>query len=430
LEERLWTAWLADFEEERFDTCRERAKARTEALRTATGREGEPVGKSSPAWIRVWQQAASLADLAHRYETWDERNVPAHALYADREEGSWQIDAAVRQIIVSGTPEDALSREHPAREALADLRERLVEDEYLDYLRRLADEMEQAFVQDNLLGDTLESSVDFWPDHKQELEQGNEALFFCLDALRLDLAYELADQLRARSDTSDALTLNVEESTRLGTLPSETKFGMAAVLPRSARSFEVRLDDGTLQAFRNGRAITASRRRDILNEEGWAVASHNPSAWSSSRVAHYSKEIDDYGEASIDDIEEKLAERVSALAERIFDRMRKGNWSRAYVVTDHGFVLLPEGTEFEDLSSPDGDVKRRRVAADNLSDDDQGLLLSSQRMPDLSYLASPVRVLLDPQQRFSKQGIPNSRYYHGGALPQECVLSFLKIEAA
>ena len=67
----------------------------------------------------------------------------------------------------------------------------------------------------------------------------------------------------------------------------------------------------------------------------------------------------------------------------------------------------------------------------HLSDDGPGVLLTGDQIPELfSYLSSPVRLLLDPQHRFKKQGIPDSRYYHGGALPQECILSFLKIEAA
>ena len=111
--------------------------------------------------------------------------------------------------------------------------------------------------------------------------------------------------------------------------------------------------------------------------------------------------------------------------------MLKGNWNRAYVVTDHGFVLLPEDAQFEALTPPNGDVKRRRVAAEDLSDDEPGVVLTGDQTPELfSYLSSPVRLLLNPQHRFKKQGIPDSRYYHGGALPQECILSFLKIEAA
>ena len=431
LDTHLWAAWQADFEDRRFEKCRERATERADAFRKHTGRLGEPVGKRAPSWIRVWKQAAALADLAYRYDTWNERNASVHALYADREEGSWQIDAAVRRIIVSGTPEDDLPEGHPARDSLSGFREHLVETEYLSYLRDLAAEMETALVQGDVLDDDLSSSIDFWPDHEKELGAGNEALFFYLDALRLDLARELADQLQERSDASNALDLNVEESTRLGVLPSETKFGMAAVLPGRPKSYEVRLESGELNAYRNGSRLNADTRRKLLNEEGWAVASHDPSGWSQTRVAYYSKEIDDYGEASMEDIEKRLAERVETLAENIFDRIRKGDWNRAYVVTDHGFVLLPEDAQFEDLPPPEGDVKRRRVAAEKLPEDGPGVVLTGKRSPELfSYLSSPVRVLLDPQHRFKKQGIPDSRYYHGGALPQECILSFLKIEAA
>ncbi|MCS4119180.1 BREX-5 system phosphatase PglZ [Salinibacter ruber] len=431
LDERLWVEWEADFEAERFEACREHAAERADALREHTGRQGEPVGKETPPRIRVWSQAAALADLAHRYETWDQRDAPVHTLYADREEGSWQIDAAVRRIIVSGTPEEDLPSGHPARESLANHRERLVETEYLNYLRDLSDEMETALAQGDLVDGNLSSAVHFWSDHEKELGAGNEALFFYLDALRLDLARELGDQLQARSDDSDELDLNVEESTRLGVLPSETEFGMAAVLPGRPKSYEIRLDDGDLGAYRNGSPLNADKRRKLLEEEGWAVASSDPSGWSQTRVAYYSKEIDDYGEASMQDIERRLAERVRTLADEIFDRIRKGDWNRAYVVTDHGFVLLPEDAQFEDLTPPGGDVKRRRVAAEDLSDDGPGVLLTGERVPELfSYLSSPVRLLLDPQHRFKKQGIPDSRYYHGGALPQECILSFLKIEAA
>ncbi len=431
VEIRLWTAWLSDFDDENYETCRDRASTRVEALRAYTGRTDQDVSETSPPWIRAWQQAAALADLARRYETWDERKAPAHVLYADREEGSWQIDAAVRRIIVSGTPEQELPSGHPARESLAYHRERLVETEYLDYLRDLSDEMETALAQGDLVDDNLSSAVHFWSDHEKELGAGNEALFFYLDALRLDLARELADQLQARSDASDELDLNVEESTRLGVVPSETEFGMAAVLPGRPKSYEVRLDNGALNAYRNGSPLNADKRRKLLEEEGWAVASDDPSGWSQTRVAYYSKEIDDYGEASMQDIERRLAERVRTLADEIFNRVRKGDWNRAYVVTDHGFVLLPEDAQFEDLTPPGGDVKRRRVAAEDLSDDGPGVLLTGDQTPELfSYLSSPVRLLLDPQHRFKKQGIPDSRYYHGGALPQECILSFLKIEAA
>jgi len=431
LEERLWEEWLDDLENGAYDTCRERAEARTEALRQHTSRLQEDVSKTSPSWIRAWRQATSLAFLSHRYETWEDRDAPVHALYADQENGSWHIDAAVRRIIVSGTPEEALPDDHPAQAALAQHREHLVSEAYLEYLRALGEKMKRGLAQGRVTNDDFQSAVTFWSDHEENLDTGNEAVVFYLDALRLDLARELSDRLQTRSDSSDEVDLSVDESTYLGTLPSETKFGMGAVLPGRTRAFEVRLDDnGTLQAFRNGRTLNKTQRSKLLRQEGWTVAPDDQNAWTHSRVAYVDTELDDIGENDLQAIEAKLAQRIDELADLIFKTIRQGDWNRAYVVTDHGFVLLPPDTGIEPVSPPDGEVKRRRVAAEDLSEDGPGILLHREQIPDLSYLASPVRLLVDPQQRFEKRGLSDARYYHGGALPQECVLSFLAIEAA
>ncbi|WP_022836945.1 BREX-5 system phosphatase PglZ [Salisaeta longa] len=429
LEAYLWKVWLQDFDAGAFAQCQERARERTEALRAATKRDGEDVGKARPPWIRAWRQAASLAELAHRYDTWADRDAPVHALYADREEGSWHIDAAVRRIIVSGTPEEDLSTDHPAREALATCRDALVGDRYLEYLQTLAGKMEAALQRGTLLDDTLRPSVTFWSDHSEALSAGKEAVLFYIDALRLDLARALADRLQERSDDAAGVHLTVRESTRLGVLPSETAFGMAAVLPGRVRAYEVKMNGGKLRAHRSGRALNTTRRHELLRNEGWTVAPHDASAWSGTRVAYMDTELDDIGENDLDQIEKKLAARIDELVRLIFQKMRSGNWSRAYVVTDHGFVLLPERTTFEALAPPEGDIKRRRVAAADAPDKGPGVRLTRERIPDLSYLASPVRILVDPLQRFKKQGLADTRFYHGGALPQECILSFLTIEA-
>ena len=429
LEARLWRSWLCDFDEGAYPQCQKRAHARTEALREATKRNREQVGKESPSWIRAWRQAASLAELAHRYETWDSRDAPIHALYADREDGSWHIDAAVRRIIVSGTPEDDLPSEHPARSALAHHRQALVSDRYLQYLRSMAEKMKVTLESGQLLDDSFRSSTTFWSDHSEALAAGNEAILFYLDALRLDLARDLADRLKELAHADGDVDLNVRESLRLGVLPSETAFGMAAVLPGRPRAFEVKMVGDKLRALRSGRTLNTTQRVNLLNNEGWAVAPKNPSAWSNPLVAYTDTELDDIGETDLAGIEKKLAERVEELADLIFKKMRQGNWTRAYVVTDHGFVLLPEQTTFEGLTPSAGEIKRRRVAGEELEEQGPGILLTREQIPDLSYLASPVRILLDPQHRFEKQGISDTRYYHGGALPQECILNFLTIEA-
>lgn len=432
LDQRLWTVWLGDFEAEAYAKCKERAEARAETLRTATDRTKKDVDtRDSPAWMRAWQQAALLADLAHRYETWADRDVDVHDLYADTDNGSWHIDASVRRIIVSGTPEKGLPQGHPARNALEAHRKQLVSERYLAYLQTLAGKMTSALESGTLRSNNeqLPTSVDFWSEHQEELGAGGKALLFYLDALRLDLARELSDRLTERSDAVDDIDLTVTESTRLGVLPSETEFGMAAILPGRTQAFKVKLNDGHLCAYRNGRVLNTERRHEILKSDGWSVAKDTSSSdWSGARVAYMDTELDDIGETNLTQIEKKLADRVEELADLIFNKMRQGNWKRAYVVTDHGFVLLPEKTRFESLTPPDGDIKRRRVAPTDGSADGPGVLLT--RSPALSYLESNVNILVDPQHRFKKQGISDTRYYHGGALPQECILSFLTIEAA
>jgi hypothetical protein len=45
----------------------------------------------------------------------------------------------------------------------------------------------------------------------------------------------------------------------------------------------------------------------------------------------------------------------------------------------------------------------------------------------LGYLDANVSAFARPLKRFSKQGVGDARFYHGGLLPQEFVLDFISI---
>jgi len=60
-------------------------------------------------------------------------------LYGDVEDGTWQIDNAVFNLIISGEPEAGLPEEHPATATLDRLRSSLTESRYLEYLTDLGD---------------------------------------------------------------------------------------------------------------------------------------------------------------------------------------------------------------------------------------------------------------------------------------------------
>jgi len=85
-------------------------------------------------WTVVWEQAVDVATLAAELETWEESGDTSDVvdLYGDVEDGTWQIDNAVFNLIVSGEPEAGLPEEHPATATLDDLRSSLTESRYLE----------------------------------------------------------------------------------------------------------------------------------------------------------------------------------------------------------------------------------------------------------------------------------------------------------
>ena len=113
----------------------------------------------------------------------------------------------------------------------------------------------------------------------------------------------------------------------------------------------------------------------------------------------------------------------------IVTKLENEHWDRIFIVTDHGFVLLPKGTTMESISSYDGEgeVKYRRIAGDDVGSQGTGVRVTGET-PGAEFLKTPVRLLAKPRQYHSKSGLTASRYYHGGILPQECILRFLQVE--
>jgi hypothetical protein len=419
LEHELWNAWTRSYHDGEYETCATRAAERHQRLETTYG---------DVPWTQVWEQAVEVANLAHELDTWEERGDTTDVvdLYGDVEDGTWQIDHAVYKLIISGEPERALPEEHPATATLADLRTSLTEARYLDYLSDLGD----------LVVDQIESGSPFvgenfahqFFDHESEhLQSGQSVVLFIIDALRFDLAHELADAVRR--EFSD---FEVDEDTWVGTLPSETSFGKAALTPGSKFSFNIELEDGDLVPERNGRKITNHRRETLLQNDGWSYimqSQKEESGWNSTRVAYYWNDIDEAGEEGFTDFEGVFSDRLDKLTDIICEKIGQGEWDRAYILADHGFVSLPQTVDIDDIYPPDAAerVTRRWVAGADIDEDSPGVLLDESA--HLGYLddETKISILSDPIQRFRNQGLPDARFYHGGVLPQEFVLNFVTI---
>ncbi len=415
LDEALWTAWHQLFDAGELETCIEHAQTRQTAL------EVYPEGNS---WQHLWAQCEHLARLELYFESWETRDqtTDPFELYADVEDGTWRIDNEVLQVQLTGTPEDTLPKSHPAGETIADIRGEMLTSRYRGYLTTLAEAVEAEMQVGNPLVDK-QGAYEWWTDHEDEFEKAGTVAIFLIDALRFDLAQQLADELNDEFD--------VTRETRLGTLPSETKFGMAALTPGRSFRFAVKMDGDTLTVSQGDLSLsTKQRRKDFLDDEGWAVPDDiNSPGWEHDRIAYYDKEIDEVGEGEIGQIERHFDDYVTELAKIIRQKLDDDNWDRIYVTTDHGFVLLPEDTTTESVTSktPGGEVKYRRVAGDEVDNLDNGVHISSN-MPGVEYLKTDLKLLVNPRLFFSKRGYDGDRYYHGGLLPQECMLSFLEIK--
>ncbi len=419
LEHRLWDEWSQSFSSGDYETCVSNAKQRHDRLEATYG---------DVPWTRVWEQAIDVATLADELETWEERGDTSDVvdLYGDVKDGTWQIDNAVFNLVVSGEPETELPEEHPATATLAEMRSSLVESKYLEYLTDLGDlVVDQIDAGSPFVGEN--HAHQFFAEEQEHLQSGQSVALFIIDALRFDLAHELAESIRY-----EIPQLEVEESTWVGTLPSDTEFGKAALTPGSKFSFNIDLDDGELVPERNGREITNYRRKTLLENDGWSYIMQDEDdevGWSSTRVAYYWNDIDETGEKELTNFEELFSNRIDAISRIICEKLQKGEWDRAYILSDHGFVSLPRHVDIDDLHPPTEaeKVTRRWIAGKDLDNDSPGVILDKDT--HLGYLDddTKVSVLTDPIQRFRNQGLPDARFYHGGVLPQEFVLNFVTI---
>lgn len=414
LDVALWKAWYETFDAGQLEICVDRAQRRQQAL---------SVYPDDVAWVSFWEQAEHLAQLQHHFAEWDARDERADPfdLYADPDEGSWQIDSEVLQLQLTGTPEVDLQSSHPATETLPEIRSRMLESRYKEYLVTLAEQVETTVDVESPFVEKAQA-YEWWSDHQADFDDLGTVAIFLIDALRFDLAHRLADRL---SDEFE-----VKHETRMATLPSETKFGMAALTPGRSFRFSIDMEGDVLSVSQGERSLSnKSRRIGFYEDEGWEVPNTADAGWEHHHIAYYEKELDDVGEGEIGDVERHFEDYIDDLSETVRRKLDDENWDRIYVVTDHGFVLLPSGTVMESIpvDADDTEVKYRRVAGDDFDDLKSGIHLPPET-PGLDYLNTNLQLLVDPRHYFSKRGYTDSRYYHGGLLPQECMLSFLEVQ--
>lgn len=200
------------------------------------------------------------------------------------------------------------------------------------------------------------SRYSFWQDIRSSRER---TAVFIVDAFRFDLAMYLKRSIEGFVD--------FEIHPLRSTLPSVTKLGMAALLPEVENLELTWENEKLLVRFKNREVSNVNERKkwleEFLGERGKVVGLEEIDRMNISDISLLvvlSSELDEFGTFALDIHPQGLFDLVNKLQQAIRYVVKKG-FSRIFVITDHGFLFVPQNCEPTSVSPPLSslEVKRR-----------------------------------------------------------------------
>ena len=226
------------------------------------------------------------------------------------------------------------------------------------------------------------------------------------DGLRLDIAHRLASVLEGRQ-------CEVVVAHDFSALPTVTPTGKAAVSPVAAKLGAG--PDFDPAPVGSQVKLTADGLRKLITEAGWQVLGVDFGDPSGRAWTEYGG-IDEFGHTHGRKLGRVVDGEVSEIAHRV-EALLEWGWKRVIVVTDHGWLLVPDGLEKVDL--PEHLTERRKGRCARLKPEVETEYLTLPWRFD-----SHVRVAYAPGITTFVAG---EEYDHGGVSPQECVTPRLTV---
>ena len=239
------------------------------------------------------------------------------------------------------------------------------------------------------------------------VEEGTCVVFS--DALRFDAGQRLATLLQQRG-------LECQVDWHLAALPTVTptaKPAISPVAPKFAGSAISVLDP--VIAGTNTR-VDANVLRQILREAGFQILASDELGEPTGRAWTELGSIDQYGHGNGWKIAQHISGELRSLQQRIQALIEYG-WKRVIVVTDHGWLMLPNGLPKSELPQHLTEIRKGRCARLK-----GGAQTEMQTLP--WHWDNNVQIAYAPGVNCFESG---KEYEHGGLSAQECVVPVLHV---
>lgn len=233
-------------------------------------------------------------------------------------------------------------------------------------------------------------------------------VLFC-DALRFDLGRALATALTQRG-----LASTVE--TRLAALPTVTPTAKPALAPLNGQLSGAGQGGLEPAIAATGTRLTIEGLRRVLEGQGYQILRGDETGDPSGRAWAELGAIDSYGHQHGWKLAHHVRAELRALERRVAALLDAG-WQQVQVVTDHGWLMLPDGLPKAELPEHLTVVRKGRCARlKELAQTDQQIV---------SWYWDPsVRIAVAPNICCYEAG---KEYEHGGLSPQECVVPVISV---
>ena len=234
--------------------------------------------------------------------------------------------------------------------------------------------------------------------------EARSALLF-VDGLRFDVGQRVAEALRARG-------AKVDLTWGWSGFPTITSTCKALASPAADRLEAGNVDE--LIAAYGGKDARKPTLVKAIEDAGWVTA---PTLLGDDACWREVGRLDEDGHHLGARLAEGIADAVAEISETVFELARSGR--RVRIVTDHGWLLLPDGLPKADLAASvvEPSKKANRVALLK-----EGAPSDFIRLP-WSWDATVMPATPPGARAFYRA----TEYAHGGVSPQECVLPVLDV---